>query len=178
MWALILTEGSLFGYLLFSYFYLNAQAVEHWPPEGLPELSMPTLNTFLLLSSSVFVWLCERSVRKNRIGRSLGFMATAIILGAGFVGVQLREYSKKAYGPAANVYGSLYYTVTGFHMLHVVIGLVILSLLMLWTGLGYFNEQRNKALSIGALYWHFVDAVWLFIYSSFFLAPYLPWGTP
>ncbi len=178
MWALIVTEGSLFGYLLFSYFYLDAQAEQRWPPEGLPELPMPVLNTFLLLSSSVFVWLCERSVRQKRIRRSLGFMTMAIILGAAFVAVQLKEWSKKAYGPASNIYGSLYFTITGFHMLHVVIGLIILSLMMLWISLGYLDERRNKILSIGGLYWHFVDAVWLFIFTSFFLVPYLHWGGP
>lgn len=161
------------GYLLFSYFYLDAQAEQRWPPEGLPELPMPVLNTLLLLSSSVFVWLCERCVRQNRIRRSLGFMTSAIILGAAFVAIQLKEWSKNAYGPASNIYGSLYFTITGFHMLHVIIGLVILSLLMLWIGLGYFNERRNKAIAIGGLYWHFVDAVWLFIFTSFFVVPSL-----
>ena len=60
-------------------------------------------------------------------------------------------------------------------MAHVVVGLIILSLLLLWTALGYFKENRHNAITIGGLYWHFVDAVWLVIFSSLYLVPYLPW---
>jgi len=175
MWTLIATESALFGYLLFAYFYLDAQAEHHWPPKGLPDLTMPGLNTLLLLSSSFFVWLAERGLKRDKRTSCMGFMVVAIILGAGFVAVQLREWRRSNYSPSSDIYGSLYFTITGFHMLHVVIGLIVLSLLLLWTGLGYFNPKRYSALSIGGLYWHFVDAVWLFIFTSLFLLPYLPW---
>jgi len=171
--ALIVTEGSLFGYLLFTYFYLAAQSEQHWPPDGLPVLLMPGVNTLILLASSVFVWACERCIQRRLMRWSLASMALALILGIGFVVIQLNEWSKLTYDMTSNLYGSLYFTITGFHMLHVIVGLVILMVLLLWLALGYFDHRRYAAVTIGGLYWHFVDAVWLFVFTTLYLTPYL-----
>jgi cytochrome c oxidase subunit 3 len=100
-------------------------------------------------------------------------MMLAILLGALFVGIQLVEWSKKTYGMTSNLYGSLYFTITGFHMLHVVIGLVILLLLLVWISFRYFDEKRHAAITIGGIYWHFVDVVWLFVFTTLYLFPYM-----
>lgn len=171
--ALIVTEGSLFGYLLFTYFYLASQSEQHWPPEGLPELLIPGVNTVILLASSVFVWACERCIQHSLPRWSLASMALANILGVCFVAIQLNEWSKKSYDMTSNLYGSLYFTITGFHMLHVIVGLVILMVLLLWIALGYFDHRRYAAVTIGGLYWHFVDVVWLFVFTTLYLSPYL-----
>jgi len=171
--ALIVTEGSLFGYLLFTYFYLAAQSEQHWPPDGLPVLLMPGLNTLILLASSVFVWACERCIQRRLMRWSLASMALALMLGIGFVVIQLNEWNKLTYDMTSNLYGSLYFTITGFHMLHVIVGLIILMVLLLWLALGYFDHRRYAAVTIGGLYWHFVDAVWLFVFTTLYLTPYL-----
>lgn len=171
--ALIVTEGSLFGYLLFTYFYLASQAEQHWPPEGLPELLIPGVNTVILLASSVFVWISERCIRRSMLLCSLVSMALAHILGVCFVAIQFNEWSKLTYDMTSNLYGSLYFTITGFHMLHVIVGLVILMVLLLWIALGYFDRRRYAPVTIGGLYWHFVDAVWLFVFTTLYLTPYL-----
>jgi cytochrome c oxidase subunit 3 len=171
--ALIVTEGALFGYLLFSYFYLASQTQQHWPPEGLPQLGIASLNTVILLASSVFVWASERCIRRRQLQWSLASMAVAILLGAGFVAIQFREWGHKRYDMTTNLYDSLYFTITGFHLLHVVVGLVILLLLLLWTALGYFDDRRYAAVTIGGVYWHFVDVVWLFVFTTLYLTPYL-----
>jgi len=173
MVALIVTEGSLFGYLLFSYFYLASQTEQHWPPEGLPNLLMPGVNTVILLTSSVFVWASERCIQRRMMPWSLAAMALAFILGVCFVAIQLREWSIKTYDMTTNLYGSLYFTITGFHMLHVIVGLIILLLLLLWLALGYFDDRRYAAVTIGGLYWHFVDVVWLFVFTTLYVTPYL-----
>ena len=100
-------------------------------------------------------------------------MAVAIVLGVTFILIQLKEYHDKTYGITTNLYGSLYFTITGFHLCHVAVGVIILSLLMLWTSLGYFDDRRYSTVTIGSVYWHFVDVVWLFIFSTFFLLPYI-----
>jgi cytochrome c oxidase subunit 3 len=171
--ALIATEGSLFGYLLFTYFYLASQTEQHWPPEGLPDLLMPGINTLILLSSSGFVWASERCLQRRQPHWSLASMGIASILGAGFVLIQLNEWHKKLYDMNSHLYGSLYFTITGFHLLHVAVGLVILMLLLIWIALGYFDHRRFAAVTIGGLYWHFVDVVWLFVFSTLYLLPYL-----
>jgi cytochrome c oxidase subunit 3 len=171
--ALIVTEGSLFGYLLFSYFYLASQAQEHWPPDGLPKLAIPGINTVILLASSGFIWASERCLKNKKMRSSITLMAVAIILGTCFIMIQLREWSNKSYNMITDLYGSLYFTITGFHMAHVVVGVIILLLLLLWMMLGYFDDKRYVPVSIGGLYWHFVDGVWLFVFTALYLTPYL-----
>ncbi|TDY20807.1 cytochrome c oxidase subunit 3 [Paraburkholderia sp. BL6665CI2N2] len=171
--TLIATEGALFGYLIFSYLYLALQSTQRWPPEGLPKLGLGIANTIILLSSSVFVWLCERCVRRKRLRWAVASMTVGVLLGIVFVGIQLLEWHDHPYGPTTHLYGSLYFTITGFHMAHVVVGIIVLLFLLLWTALGYFDEKRCAALTIGGLYWHFVDVVWLFIFSTLYLTPYL-----
>ena len=172
MLALIATEAALFAYLIFSYLYLAALSPVHWPPEGQPKLGLATLNTGLLLLSSVFVWLCERLVRKGRRRAGVASLAVGIVLGIAFVGVQMHEWGDHPYGLTTHLYGSLYFTITGFHMAHVVVGLIVLCFLLVWTVLGYFDARRYAALTIGGLYWHFVDVVWLFIFTTLYLSPY------
>ncbi|HEX7682998.1 MAG TPA: cytochrome c oxidase subunit 3 [Trinickia sp.] len=169
---LIATEAALFGYLIFSYLYLAVQQTVHWPPEGLPKLGVSSVNTAILVSSSGFVWLCEHFVKRRRKRWAVASMAFAVVLGIAFVGIQLHEWRGHPYGPTSHLYGSLYFTITGFHMAHVLVGLIVLAVLGLWTALGYFDERRHAALTIGSLYWHFVDVVWLFIFTTLYLTPY------
>lgn len=170
--ALVLTEASLFGYLLFSYFYSQSQTSLRWPPEGLPKVGVGAVSTCVLLVSSALMWLAERSVRNNRPRRGTYWTIGAVVLGCLFVGIQLKEWHDHPYGMTAHLYGSLYYTITGFHLAHVIVGIAILILLALWAALGYFDRQRSAAFSIGSLYWHFVDIVWLFIFASLYVTPF------
>ena len=173
MWTLIATEASLFAYLLFSYFYAASQHEGSWPPFGPPELFKATLNTFLLLASSGFAWWAQRSGERGRRGHIVLGLLGALVLGTAFMGVQFSEWRSKPFSVTTDPYGSLYFTITGFHMLHVAIGLLMLAALLAWACLGYFTSRRHAGLSVGILYWHFVDAVWLTVYASLFLAPRL-----
>jgi cytochrome c oxidase subunit III len=173
VWCLVATESALFAYLLFSYFYCALQGIEPWPPDGKPHLALPLINTVVLLSSSVAVWFGERGVRKGSRPQLLAGLILGIVLGAIFVAIQLVEWSHKLFTPTSSLYGSLFFTITGFHMAHVVVGLLMLLVLLGWSSLGYFNEERNGPIAVGAVYWHFVDAVWLAVFSSLYLSPYL-----
>ncbi|WP_249179357.1 cytochrome c oxidase subunit 3, partial [Burkholderia cenocepacia] len=170
--TLIVTEAGLFGYLLFCYFYLQSQWPAPWPPEGMPKIGLAAVNTVVLLSSSVFVWLAERAVRAGRQGRAVAMLVVALVLGLAFALVQLHEWRDHPYGPTAHLYGSLYFTITGFHLAHVVAGLAILALLAGWTAAGFFGRERRVALTVGGLYWHFVDIVWLFIFTALYVSPF------
>lgn len=171
MWMLIGTEAALFAYLLFSYFYLQSQHAGRWPPDGPPALLKASINTVLLLLSSGCAWFAERGARRARHAATLAGLAGALVLGCVFTAVQLHEWRTRPFSLSTDPYGSLYYTITGFHLMHVAVGLLILACLLLWAGLGYFSSRRHAALSIGILYWHFVDAVWLAVFSALFLAP-------
>jgi len=172
-WGLVLTEAALFAYLLFSYAYSGLYAPGAWPPGGPPELRLAAPNTLILLASSVALWWGERGIRRGRVRPLLIGGSAAFVLGAVFAGVQLLEWHNKPFTYATSLYSALFFTVTGFHLAHVVVGLAVLAMLVLWGGLGYFDATRHAAVSIGALYWHFVDAVWLVVFATLYLTPYL-----
>ena len=173
MLTLILSEGFLFAYLLFSYYYFAVQYGRAWLPPELPSLRLSAPNTIILLLSSVAVWFGERGVRQGSRARLLLGLLVGLVLGGTFVGIQLIEWSHKPYTLASDPYGSLYFTITGFHMVHVVVGLLVLLVLLLWSALGYFDRERLAPVAIGAIYWHFVDAVWLTVFFTFYITPYL-----
>jgi heme/copper-type cytochrome/quinol oxidase subunit 3 len=170
MMTLILTEAALFAYLLFSYFYAASQAPGPWPPSGPPKLAIASVNTAILLLSSVCVWWADRAARRGTGPQVLLGLGAGLLLGITFVGLQLLEWRRKPFNLSSDPYGSLFFTITGFHMLHVVVGLIMLAVMLAWASLGYFSKQRHAALSIGALYWHFVDAVWLAVFASLYLS--------
>jgi cytochrome c oxidase subunit III len=173
MLGLIATEASLFVYLLFSYYYSAIWSDGPFLPAKLPKFDLSGPDTFVLLLSSVAVWWGERGARRGaRTQLALG-LAFAFVLGAIFVGIQVLEWHGKAFWPDSSPYASLYFTITGFHMAHVVLGLLVLAVLFVWTTLGYFDRSRHAPVSIGAIYWHFVDAVWIAVFFTIYVTPYL-----
>ncbi len=141
--CLIATEAALFSYLLFSYYYLAVQYGPSWSPEPHPKLALALPNTVILLSSSVAVWWGERGLKRGRRGQHLVGYGLAIALGIIFVVVQLFEWKAKSFSIRSGAYGSLYFTVTGFHMLHVVVGLVCSR--WCWGGAPWATSPRAVA---------------------------------
>jgi cytochrome c oxidase subunit 3 len=171
--ALIATEGALFACLLFAYGFTAVQQSRGWFPAKPPSVDLGGPNTLILLASSAAVWWGERGLKSARPRRlTLGLMI-AIALGLVFVGVQLVEWKNQGSNVTSSGYASFFFTITGFHMAHVVIGLIALSTVLAWNLMGYFDAHRNTAVTVCGLYWHFVDAVWLFVFTTFYLTPYL-----
>jgi cytochrome c oxidase subunit III len=173
MLALIMTEGALFAYLLFSYYYFAVQYGREWLPPKLPELRLSLPNTIILLASSVTAWSGQRGLRSGRKDDLLWGLLLSIVLGAIFMVVQGFEWAGRPFTMASAAYGSVYFTVTGLHMMHVAAGLVILIFLLVWSRLDYFDRKRNAPLVIGIIYWHFVDVVWLALFFTFYITPRL-----
>lgn len=171
--SLIVTEAALFGYLLFSYYYFAIQLPKGWSPEPHPKLVLSGPDTVVLLLSSVFVWQGEKGVKTGARGRALIGLGGGVVLGVVFLIVQYFEWKSKFFSIRSGPYGSLFYTITGFHMMHVGVGVIALALAWFWTSRGYFDRVRHSTVSIIAIYWHFVDAVWIFIFSTFYLSPYV-----
>jgi heme/copper-type cytochrome/quinol oxidase subunit 3 len=177
-WAMIFTvftEASLFAYLLFSYFYLAVQphAPGTFPQGGPPDLTLALPNTLILLLSSVAVGWAQLGIEHGSRRRLVLGLGSGTVLGVIFLVVQYFEWAGKGYGLTSTPYASLYFTVTGFHMAHVVVGVMMLAALTLWSWLGYFDRVRFAHIHIGALYWHFVDVVWLAVFFTFYLTPLL-----
>jgi cytochrome c oxidase subunit I+III len=182
MTGVIATEAAFFAYLLFGYFYLASMAVNPWPSD-VPGFGLPLVNTGLLLASSGVVWWGERGIRQGRSGRLRVALAVAITLGIAFLVLQGVEYGRE-YGPGRfgvrhrisathDAYGSLFYTITGFHGAHVLVGLIMLGVVLVRALRGHFAHGRHEAVTNAALYWHFVDAVWLAVFASLYVTPHL-----
>jgi heme/copper-type cytochrome/quinol oxidase subunit 3 len=172
MWCLIATEAALFAYLLFSYFYLGSQAHGPWVPE-LPKLTIALPNTVILVASSFTLYWGESGIKRGKQRRLMFGLLISLILGIVFAALQGLEWHNKKFSLSDNAYASSYFVTTGFHMSHVVVGLIILACLLLWAVIGKFSPERHAAVSIGALYWHFVDIVWLCVFTTFYLLPYM-----
>jgi cytochrome c oxidase subunit 3 len=171
--CLIATEASLFAYLLFSYAYLAVQRGPAWLPQPHPSLALAGTNTVILLASSVAVWWGEEGVKRQKRGQHLAGLGIGIVLGLIFLAVQLVEWKTKSFSLTSGSYGSLFFTITGFHMVHVIVGVAILMVVLAWSLMGYFSPRHHARVTIAAIYWHFVDAVWLCVFSAFYVSPYL-----
>jgi cytochrome c oxidase subunit III len=172
MMTVIMTEASLFAYLLFAYYYFAAQYGRDWIPE-LPKFAMSGPNTAILIASSVAVWWGEEGVKRDARASQLIGLAGGILLGVLFVTIQMLEWRQKPFNLHSTSYGSSFFITTGFHMAHVAVGILMLAAVLLWSALGYFDKERHATISIVAVYWHFVDLVWLTIFFTFYVTPYL-----
>jgi heme/copper-type cytochrome/quinol oxidase subunit 3 len=173
MVLLILTEAALFAYLLFGYFYLGSMARGGWPPSGPPGLRLALPNTGILLLSSGAMWYAESGVRRGDQNRLRLGLVLALVLGCVFVGLQAVEYGHQHFTPRSSAYGSLFFTITGFHGAHVAVGLLMIAFVSVRAWLGHFTARRHLAVTNVSWYWHFVDAVWLAVFASLYLSPRL-----
>lgn len=176
-WAMALvcaTEAAFFAYLLMSYFYL-AVASSSWPPSGVenPRLRLPSIMTVLLVSSSGVLYWGERGIAQGRQQRLRIAIVVTFLLGAAFVTLQALEYHRELQQmlPSAHAYASIFYTTTAFHGAHVTFGLLLLLFTLARALLGHFDERTHLGVKVTSLYWHFVDVVWLFIFTCLYLSP-------
>ena len=176
-WAMALlcaTEAAFFAYLLMSYFYLALRSPS-WPPPGIdaPRLVRPSVMTALLVSSSVVLWWGERGIEQGRQRRLRIGLVVTILLGAAFITMQVLEFRRelRVMQPGTHAYASIFYTTTAFHGAHVTFGLLLLLFTLLRALLGHFGETSHLGVKVTPLYWHFVDVVWLFIFTMLYLSP-------
>jgi cytochrome c oxidase subunit 3 len=167
----ILSEVMLFGALFVAYFVLRAGAPA-WPPKpGVerPELLLVGLNTLILVTSSFTLqWAITRIRGDDRAGFARGLAAT-LGLGTVFLAIQAFEFSGNGFGLADGVFGSTFYTLTGFHGAHVAGGLILMSVLANRARLGLVTAEHDTAAEGISYYWHFVDLVWLVLFTTVYV---------
>jgi cytochrome c oxidase subunit 3 len=152
----------------------------HWPPAPTTDdrfkstfdpWHLPLLNTLILLTSGTTVtWAHHALLENDRKGLIQGLWLT-IGLGVCFTGVQAYEYSHAAFTYGGHIYGSTFFMATGFHGAHVIIGTIFLSVCLLRAYLGHFTPKQHFGFEAAAWYWHFVDVVWLFLFTFIYV-----WG--
>ena len=185
MWAFLITEimffGGLFaGFIVYVSFYAEGFAVgsRHL------DLTLGTVNTAVLLGSSLTMAMAVRSAQLGRRNRLLLFLAFTLALGFVFLGIKSVEYSHKFHehlvpGPNFHVdspltqnvqlFFSFYFAMTGMHALHMVVGAGLLTWLMVGAARGRFSSEYFTPVEVTGLYWHFVDIVWIFLFPTLYL---------
>jgi heme/copper-type cytochrome/quinol oxidase subunit 3 len=169
----IASEANFFLLLIFAYVYYHGSTSGGPGAAGSLDRLAAGFNTVFLLASSATMWRAERSLRGEGApsGLPLWLLAT-IVLGAIFLFGQGREYAhliRQNVTISRDLFGASFFTLTGFHGLHVLIGLITLSIVFGLSLAGDFSKGRSDAVEAVALYWHFVDAVWIVIFSIIYL---------
>lgn len=170
--AVFLVAESMIFLGLFTAFTVYRFTLPVWPPEGTPELELllPGINTIILISSSFVMHKGQAEIKKNNeAGLRIWFAATAL-MGIIFLAGQAYEYIHTGFGLTTNVFTSSFYVLTGFHGLHVTVG-VLLILSVLWRSLksGHYSDKEHFGVEAAELYWHFVDVVWIVLFTLVYL---------
>jgi len=136
--------------------------------EAMPWTGLPLINTLILLTSSVTLHFAHISLEKAKRSAVVLWLGITILLGIGFVGVQVEEY-RHAYQEmgltlTSGIYGNTFFLLTGFHGMHVTLGTVFLVVLFIRVLKGHFTADKHFAFQAGSWYWHFVDVVWLCLF--------------
>lgn len=142
-----------------------------WPPEGIEVFDpwhLPFLNTvILLLSGTTVTWAHHALVSGDRKGLVNGLICT-VILGALFSAVQAYEYAHAPFSFDGGIYGATFFMATGFHGFHVLVGTIFLLICLIRATRGHFKQDHHFGFEAAAWYWHFVDAVWLFLFCCIY----------
>jgi heme/copper-type cytochrome/quinol oxidase subunit 3 len=173
MLLFILSEALLFACLFFSYFYLGRDE-PRWPMHPPPALTLVTVMLAVLLLSSAVLYFGERALENGHNSLARLAVIGTLLLAAGFVVLQVFEYRNhlQELKPTTDAYGSIFYTITSFHALHLLLGMGMLTYVLFLPALEHADRPPHRSLHNTALYWHFVDLVWIFIVAVLYYAPH------
>ncbi len=164
------SESLMFGGLFATYLMFMVTKTS-WPPEGTEvELFLPTINTIILVSSSFVIHFGTKAIKENdEAGLKQWFWVTAA-MGAVFLGGQVYEYATLGYGLTTNLFANCFYLMTGFHGLHVLIG-ILLILGVIWRARhqGHYSASAHVGVEMAEIYWHFVDIIWIILFSLIYI---------
>ncbi|BAV58165.1 cytochrome c oxidase subunit 3 (mitochondrion) [Ramazzottius varieornatus] len=174
-WGMILfiTSEILFFFSFFWSFFHSSLAPNlelglMWPPLGIAAINpfqVPLLNTSVLLASGVFVtWAHHGLIEQNNKIMNTNMMVT-VVMGLYFTSLQAWEYWESSYSMSDSSFGSTFFLATGFHGLHVLVGTIFLLVSLMRHNLNMYSLNHHLGLEASIWYWHFVDVVWLFLYS-------------
>lgn len=167
--AFLGAESVFFGTLFMVYLYLRtAQTGMVWANQA-HDLLLPSANTLLLLLSTLSAWQAVRAIQRGEVRRLELWLLVTIALGVAFIGGQLAEFSRSGMRPDDGEFGNVFFTLLGFHGLHVLAGVIILSINLVRARLGDFNAQFYSAVELGSWFWYYVAGVWVVLFAALYL---------
>ncbi len=171
MLSLLTGESAIFTIFVVAYIFYIGKSLTGPTPQQV--LEVPIFNTVCLLSSSVTIWLSERQLERGRIKAFAALWGLTMALGAIFLVGTGIEWKKLIYVDGltirTNLFGTTFYSLVGLHATHVVIGLIGLGVILIFTLTGHVNEKHYERIQVWAMYWHFVDAVWVVVFTVVYI---------
>jgi cytochrome c oxidase subunit III len=170
MLSLIIGETAIFTIFVVAYvFYIGKSLTGPTPAI----LEIPWFNSIALLSSSVTIWLSEHALDRRRMKAFTAWWALTMTLGIIFIVGTAVEWHKLIYLDGltvhTNLFGTTFYSLVGLHATHVIIGLLMLGFVLFFTLTGRLKESHTERVQVLALYWHFVDAVWIVVFTVVYI---------
>jgi cytochrome c oxidase subunit III len=171
MYSLIIAESAIFTIFVTAYIYNIGKSTFGPTPQQV--LEVPIFYSVCLLSSSFFIWLAEHAIAKKKMGAFIFWWAITFILGAIFLVGTGIEWHKLIYQDgltiSTNLFGTTYYCLVGLHATHVVLGLIMLLFVLIFAITGHLTPKHTERVEVLALYWHFVDAIWVVVFTVVYL---------
>ncbi|HXM06075.1 MAG TPA: heme-copper oxidase subunit III [Candidatus Acidoferrum sp.] len=171
----LVSDCVLFSSFIFAYLYLRNSG-QGWPPPGIPRLDVPfaAWNSVLLFGSGATMHYALENWKHNNFMKYMLCLIATIILGAGFLGGQGYEYTNLIVNhhitwSGSGIFGASFFTLTGMHGFHVFVGVCYLTVLLMQSAAGVYQGQKHFGITAGTLYWHFVDVIWVLLFSIFYL---------
>jgi len=167
MASLIIGESAIFTIFVVAYLFYMGKSLTGPTPQQV--LEIPWFNTICLLSSSFTIWRAEHAISDGAVARFTAWLMATIALGVVFLVGTAQEWHKLIYRDGltirTNLFGTTFYSLVGLHATHVVVGLIMLSLVLGFALAGKVGEQHAERIKVLGLYWHFVDAVWVVVFT-------------
>ena len=168
----IVSEVMLFGAFFAAYFFIRVVAYDSgpWPPEPfeLP-IAVAGVNTAILISSSFSMHWALEAIRRDNHTALKAALGITWLLGATFLFIQMNEYVHIGFSAREGAFGSIFYSLTGLHGAHVFIGLTLLTFANIRAFRGHFTAKEHRGVEVPGIYWHFVDIMWILVFSSLYL---------
>ena len=174
MWAIILFVGSelmFFAALFTTYFFLRGK-VPAWEPvfgEKPSWQGLPLVNTIELVTSSVTMQLAVSAIKKGDRRKLILWLVPTVVLGVLFLSGQAYEYTRLGFLPKDGVFAGVFFTLTGFHGAHVTGGVIFIAICLYRSLRGQFTANRHLAVEAASIYWHFVDVVWIGLFTTIYI---------
>ena len=173
IWLFLASEIMFFTGLIGSYIVLRFANLEVWPvPSTVLNIPLTGLNTFILICSSATLVLGLASIQRGyKEGLQVGMFLT-VLLGSVFLAIQMHEYSElihDGFTISSSIFGSCFFTLTGFHGAHVFAGVIWLIVITAKTFKGKYTPDEYAGIELVGLYWHFVDLVWIILFTILYL---------
>ncbi len=174
MWIFLASDCLLFGALIATYVLYRHSSVTGPYPNEVFDIPYTSVSSFVLLASSLTMVLALAAIQRGDPGRMRIWLLATALLGMTFVGGQVYEFTsfyREGLGLSTNLFGTTFYVLTGFHGTHVAIGILMLLSLLVMSFTGKVTQENSMPVELVGLYWHFVDIVWIVIFTVVYLIP-------